>query len=220
MSFDDNGYIGYDGCFIDAPYVLTKEEYSAKALFDEGLLQSIQNSRFRIDLPYERNMIDDGAAIAFNFGDLLTHVPIFERLKWKEFYRGTDVQIDIADKLLFFDFENTQDIETVKDYWQTRLDNLLETEDQPWLTKKDKEQTAQELHFLKQPDQQTNEYRDIRYMYFRRDVLDKYRNNDLCEIDDEYIRFLRHDKKTSASTVRFDNRNFVNIDGIVLMVQT
>jgi hypothetical protein len=64
----------------------------------------------------------------------------------------------------------------------TRLDNLLETEDQPWYTKKQKEQTSQELHFLKQPDQQTNEYRDIKRMYFRREVLSKYRNNDLCEI--------------------------------------
>jgi hypothetical protein len=33
------------------------------------------------------------------------------------------------------------------------------------------------------------------------------------------MRFLRHDKKTAASTVNFVNRNFANIDGIVLMVQ-
>jgi hypothetical protein len=156
-----------------------------------------------------------------DLGDLLTHVPIFERLKCKEFYRGIEyVQMDYAYKLLFFDFQNARELEIVRDYWQARVDNLLETEDQPWFTKKEKEQASQELHFLKQLDQQTNEYRDIKCMYFRREVLDKYRNNDLCEIGSEHISFLRHDKKkTSASTVNFVNRNFANIDGIVLMVQ-
>jgi hypothetical protein len=95
-----------------------------------------------------------------------------------------------------------------------------ETEDSPWWTKIEKEQASEELHFLKQFDQQTKEYRDIRWMYFRRKVLDKYRNNELCEIGSEYIRFLHCDKKkTAASTVNFDNRRFVNIDGIVLQVQ-
>jgi hypothetical protein len=150
----------------------------------------------------------------------LVHVPIFERLKWNVFYQGivTDVQIDYADKLLFFDYKNTKDLETVQHYWQTCLENLLETEDQPWFTKKEKEQASAELHFLKQLDQQTNEYRHIKCMYFRL-VLDKYRNNDLCEIGSEHISFLRHDKKTSASTVNFVNRNFANINGIVLQVQ-
>jgi hypothetical protein len=100
---------------LDAPFVLTKEEYSAKVLFDEGLFQSIQqNSKSNIDLPYERNKEDGAAAtIAFNFGDLLTHVPIFERLKRKEFYLGTDIQNEYADKLLFFDFENIRDLGAV-----------------------------------------------------------------------------------------------------------
>jgi hypothetical protein len=93
----------------------------------------------------------------------LVHVPIFERLKWKEFYRGIDVQMDYAYKLLFFDFQNARELEIVRDYWQTHLDNLLETEDQPWFTKKkEKEQASAELHFLKQPNPKTNEYRDIR----------------------------------------------------------
>jgi hypothetical protein len=56
-------------------------------------------------------------------------------------------------------------------------------------------------------------------MYFRRKVLDKYRNNELCEIGSNYISFLSSDKNQSASTVNFVNRNFANIDGIVLMVQ-
>ena len=93
-------------------------------------------------------------------------------------------------------------------------------EDSAWLTTTDIDQVSEELHYLKQFDQATNEYRDIRWMYFRREVLNKYRNNDLCEIGSEYIKFLRHDKKTVASTVNFVNRNFANIkDGIVLMLQ-
>ncbi|MFL6381516.1 MAG: hypothetical protein ACJ72S_09525 [Nitrososphaeraceae archaeon] len=47
----------------------------------------------------------------------------------------------------------------------------------PWWTEKEEEQASQELHFLKQPDPETREFRDIRWMYFRRKVLDKYRNN-------------------------------------------
>jgi hypothetical protein len=80
--------MSFDGYFIDAPFVLTKEEYSAKVLFDEGLLESIQqNSKFNIDLPYDKSK--GGATIAFNFGDLLTYVPIYERLKWKEYSMET-----------------------------------------------------------------------------------------------------------------------------------
>ena len=56
-------------------------------------------------MPYELNK--DGT-ISFNFGDLIARVPIFERLKWKQFYKriGTNVvPIDEAYKLLFFDIE-------------------------------------------------------------------------------------------------------------------
>ncbi|MFL6425961.1 MAG: hypothetical protein ACJ71R_20560 [Nitrososphaeraceae archaeon] len=94
-----------------------------------------------------------------------------------------------------------------------------ESKDSPWLTTTDIERVSEELHYLKQFDQATNEYRDIIWMYFRREVLNKYRNNDLCEIGDEYIGFLHHDKKAVASTVNFVNRNFANINGIVLMLQ-
>jgi hypothetical protein len=96
---------------------------------------------------------------------------------------------------------------------------MEESKDVPWWTEREQEQASQELHFLKQYDQEANEYRDIRWMYFRREVLDKYRNNDLCDIGSEHIIFLQQDKKTPASRVNFVNRNFVNIDGIVLMVQ-
>jgi hypothetical protein len=101
-----------------------------------------------------------------------------------------------------------------------------ETEDLPWWTKEEKERVSEELHYLKanQFDQKTNEYRDIRCMYFRREVLEKYRNNNLCDIGSEHISFLRlrNDKSKTPipiSTVNFINRNFPNIKGIVLMVQ-
>jgi hypothetical protein len=92
-----------------------------------------------------------------------------------------------------------------------------------WWTEEEQEQLAKELHFLKQPtivdQKQTNIYRDINWMYFRQAVLDKYRNNEYCDIGSEHINFLLHDKKTPDSTVNFINRNFANIDGVVLMVQ-
>lgn len=34
-------------------------------------------------------------------------------------------------------------------------------------------------------------------------VLDKYRDNELCEVHNNYIAFLRHDKKKPASEVNF-----------------
>jgi hypothetical protein len=63
-----------------------------------------------------------------------------------------------------------------------------------WWTEEEKEQAAKELHFLKQPtivdQKQNNVYRDINWMYFRQEVLDKYRNNEFCDIGSEYISFL------------------------------
>jgi hypothetical protein len=61
-----------------------------------------------------------------------------------------------------------------------------EPSDLPWWTEEEKEQAAKELHFLKQPTivdkQQTNVYRDLNWMYFWQAVLDKYRNNEFCDI--------------------------------------
>ena len=151
----------FDGCFPDAPLILTEEEYFGKVLFDNALLYTsrffhwiindkqghIQNGEFKENfqwaLIYERDK-DDHNAISFNFGDLLVYVPVDERLKWKEFYRGTDVQIDNADKLLllFFDKYNDQDSDLVHKYWAKRIENLEETEDLPWWTKREKEQAS------------------------------------------------------------------------------
>ena len=158
-------------------------------------------------MPYEINK--DGT-ISFNFGDLLTHVPILERLKWKQFYKGDVVPIDEAYKLLFFDIENTQELEIVKDYWAKRIENLDSevTADPPWFSAPDREQARQELHFLKQIDRETNQWRDLASMNFKPQVLDKYKNNDLCDIGSDHISFLRHDK-TPVSIASFIIRNNV-----------
>jgi hypothetical protein len=66
------------------------------------------------------------------------------------------------------------------------------TGDEPWFSPQDREQTVQELHFLKQIDQQTNQWRDLTSMNFKPQVLDKYKNNELCDIGSDHITFLRH----------------------------
>jgi hypothetical protein len=82
------------------------------------------------------------------------------------------------------------------------------TGDEPWFSARDREQTRQELHFLKQIDRETNQWRDLASMNFKSQVLNKYRNNDLCDIGSEHISFLRHDK-TPVSIASFIIRNNV-----------
>jgi hypothetical protein len=201
---DTDDFIDMYGLFLEAPSVLTKEEYFASVLFDEKLLQSIQNSQDSFDnrIPYEINK--EERIISFNFGDLLLQVPISERLKWKQFYleiRTTDVvaatiPIHAAYKLLFFDIGSAWERKAVKDYWKKLIENSDSeiSGDEPWYSVQDSEQTRQELHYLKQIDQQTNEWRDLKLMSFKPQVLDKYKDNELCNVGSEYISFLRHDK--------------------------
>ena len=177
-----------DGCFPDAPLILTEEEYFDKVIFDYALVQNIssifhwpinskqgyiQKGEFRKNfewaLVYERTN-NDNNAIAFNFGDLLIYVPADERLKWKQFYQDTDIKIDRQDKLLmlFYDKNNDHDTDLVVKYWNSRVENSEESEDLPWWTKREKERAVEQLNFLKQPTivdkQQTNVYRDLNWM--------------------------------------------------------
>ena len=46
------------------------------------------------------------------------------------------------------------------------------TGDEPWFSVRDREQTHQELHFLKQIDRETNQWRDLASMNFKPQVLD------------------------------------------------
>jgi hypothetical protein len=96
-------------------------------------------------------------------------------------------------------------------------------EELPWWTEEELKRAAKELHFLKQltatDEKQMSVYRDIYWMYFKRQVLDKYRNSEYCDIGDEYIHFLSYDKsKPEDSIAHFINRDFDNIKD-VLMVQ-
>jgi hypothetical protein len=81
----------------------TQKEYFGKVLFNSEALQSIQSSEFEPRISYEINK-EDGGTISFNFGDLLSNVPVFERLKWKQFYKEiritADLPINEAYKLL------------------------------------------------------------------------------------------------------------------------
>ena len=212
---DDNISIYDDGCFPDAAGILTEEEYFDKVIFDWDLLQSFGlfnwpiNSKqgilmnrqskqkiFEWTIVYERYKDDDDGnqnSVAFNFGDLLLYMTLDERLKWKRFYQDTDIKIYKEDKvlMLFYDKNNDHNSNLVSKYWNSRIENSQETKDQPWFSKGDKEQAFRELHFLKQPTivdkQQTNVYRDLNWMDFRLEVLDKYRNNELCEITHDHI---------------------------------
>jgi hypothetical protein len=217
----------YEGCFPDAPGILSEEEYFDKVISDRALLYTfqffhwiindkqgyIQNSEFKEKfnwaLIYERTKDKQDNAIAFNFGDLLVYVPVDERLKWKQFYRDADIKINIQDKLLllFYDKDNDHDSELVSKYWNSRIENSEETEGLPWWTKRQKEQALEELHYLNQFDQETNQWRDLTWMDFRPQVLDKYRNNDLCRVGNDHVSFLSYDKKTSTSDVSFIIKN-------------
>src|ERR671930_1439043 len=98
----------YDGCFPDAPLILTEEEYFDKVIFDKELLYTyrffhwiindkqgyIQNGEFKENfkwaLIYEKAKED---TIAFNFGDLLVYLPVNERLEWRQFFQCADINI-------------------------------------------------------------------------------------------------------------------------------
>jgi hypothetical protein len=68
----------------------------------------------------------------------------------------------------------------------------------PWYTDEEYKQVSEQLRYLKQIDSQTNRWRDLTWMDFRPEVLDKYRNSRLCKVADDCIAFLRqlrhHDK--------------------------
>jgi hypothetical protein len=114
-------YIDAYGLFLEAPSILSQKEYFGKVLFNSEALQSIQSSEFEPRISYEINKEDDGT-ISFNFGDLLSKVPIFERIKWKQFYKiiRIDLPTNEAYKLLFFDIKSTWELKTVKDYWRKK----------------------------------------------------------------------------------------------------
>ena len=72
-------YIDAYGIFLEGASVLTKEEYFGKVLFHSEALQSIQSSEFEPRTSYEISK-EDGGTISFNYGDILSNVPVFESI--------------------------------------------------------------------------------------------------------------------------------------------
>ncbi len=215
-----------DGIFHGAPEILTDEEYFSKVGFDQHLLSTfnlfekdgtyyrhinsrqgyIQKGRFRPEnleegslewaIVYDR-FNEDPDTIFFNFGDLLTYIPVVERRRWKEHFREIGSPPQHAEELLFF--ENEEELKDVMDYWKRRVQD----QDLPWFKAQERERIGEELHYLKSYDKENDMWRDLRQLEFRREVLDKYSGNELCTIDNESISFLRKDKKTPVSSVQF-----------------
>jgi hypothetical protein len=59
-----------------------------------------------------------------------------------------------------------------------------------WVTKEEEEQIMKEFRYLNSIDPSTNNWRDLQWMEFSPNVLDKYMNNTRCEIGRNYISFL------------------------------
>jgi hypothetical protein len=89
-----------------------------------------------------------------------------------------------------------------------------------WWTEGEKRQAAKQAYTLAAAAASINSripglYNQINWRLFRQEVLDKYRNNEYCHVDNERIIFLEPDKQTPASTV-----NFVRDIDLVLQAYT
>lgn len=226
----------YDDNFRNAAEILTEEEYFAKVGFDRKLLDSfnllepngtyywqqnhrqgyIEHGRFgQRDSPIQWSlpMEHGGPIVLLNFGDLLIHLGREERIVWKKFFKSTTSKLENAVQLLFP--ESQEDMRLSLEYWRSREKAMDESIDLPWLTREDKQKMAEELSYLNQFDGEKNEWRDLRIMKFRPEVLNRYKQNAYCKLkmDDTLhciLKFLRYDKKDAASTLRF----FIK-DGII-----
>jgi hypothetical protein len=91
-----------------------------------------------------------------------------------------------------------------------------------WWTTEEKQQTNQQLLSLARAAAIINAkvpflYERTNWEFFNPAVLDKYRNNELYEVGNDYVSFLeleqQNDRKSAVSTT-----NFANVKDIVLMV--
>jgi hypothetical protein len=126
----------------------------------------------------------------------LLYIPVVDR-RWKEHFKEIRSPSAHAEKLLFY--ENEEELKDVLEDWNKHA----EDSNLPWFTSQEYEQVFQDLRHLKSYDKEKNECRDLRVFEFTLDVLNKYRDNELCEVHGNYIAFLQHDKKKSASVVSF-----------------
>ena len=88
-----------------------------------------------------------------------------------------------------------------------------------WWTTEEAQTALQQLRTLAVAEASINKqapglYNWLNWKCFKLNLLEKYSNNDLCEIGRNHISFLQDDKKTPASTARF---YYSNIEGTILM---
>jgi hypothetical protein len=91
---------------------------------------------------------------------------------------------------------------SLSDILKRMSDDKSLARDLPWFTSEENEQRAQELHYVTSRDIENHKWRDLR-LEFRREVLNKYKDNELCIVDNDSISFLRKEGKTPASAVAF-----------------
>jgi cobalamin biosynthesis protein CobT len=88
-----------------------------------------------------------------------------------------------------------------------------------WWTTEEKLQAAKQSYSLAVAAAKLNEraphlYDWVNWKCFKLDLLEKYRNSDLCDIGHNHISFLDNDKQTPASTVSFYH---TNIPGVIML---
>src|ERR1051326_3999011 len=93
-------------------------------------------------------------------------------------------------------------------------DTGLQLQPWSWWTEDEKQQAVKQYRSLAAAAAIANArvpylYHYTSVMCFRQAVLDKYRNNALCDVGSEYIGFLSSDKNTE-STVNFVNLAVAN----------
>jgi hypothetical protein len=126
---------------------LTEEEYYSKAIFSSDLLGLyhfetvdeiycwpinsregyIQQGKFGDkENPLNWALIyrydpDGSKRVLMNIGDLLVHVPLRERLKWKKYFIGLETDFKNLDKILFCDLLVPEEKDYFLQFWKERI---------------------------------------------------------------------------------------------------
>lgn len=211
MSSHENGddFYWHDDLLSDAGFILTKEEYESKVVFDKNLLtildtdnsknpeavwhsltndkdEFIQQGRPGKTSKYDIISIKHGKSvdseIIASFGDLLIHLDTKHRVKWKQFFKYTDSPINLAKILLFP--QSKKDFQLCATYWNKRRKDYNDIADLPWMTPGDHDQIQEELSYLKHIwDDELHMTKDMKILKFKVDALDKYKNHENCSLD-------------------------------------
>jgi hypothetical protein len=73
----------------------------------------------------------------------------------------------------------------------------------PWVTREEEEQISKEFRYLNSIDPSTGNWRDLQWMYFSPDVLEKYRANSRCDVGKNHISFLAP-RRDEDLTINFE----------------